>query len=194
MAHTRLLGVFGGCVLLLASAAPLALKAEESKPLETFTCFAVGMGTGRANVVNITINRWSTDAERDRLLTTLQEFGQQKLLAALENIRPIVGYMRTPTSIGYDLFYARNNPQPDGGRKVVLATNRLVSFREVANNLPSMQYQFTVIEIHLDKNGKGEGKLVPAARVSWDVKAKKIEVENYNAFPVDLTEVTAKTP
>lgn len=57
-----------------------------------------------------------------------------------------------------------------------------------------MQYQFTVTEIHLDKNGKGEGKLVPAAKVSWDTKTKKIEIENYNAFPVDLTNVTAKTP
>ena len=57
-----------------------------------------------------------------------------------------------------------------------------------------MQYQFTLIELHIDKNGKGEGKLVPAAKVSWDTKAKKIEIENYNALPVDLTSVTAKTP
>ncbi len=102
--------------------------------------------------------------------------------------------MRTPTSIGYDLYYARNHPQPDGGRKVVLATNRPVSFREVSNDTRSMQYQFTLIELHLDKNGKGEGKLVPAAKVSWDTKAKKIEIENYNALPVDLVNVTAKTP
>jgi hypothetical protein len=57
-----------------------------------------------------------------------------------------------------------------------------------------MQYQFTLIELHIDKNGKGEGKLVPAAKVSWDTKTKKIEIENYNALPVDLTDVTAKTP
>ena len=128
------------------------------------------------------------------LLTTLQEFGQDKLLAALEKIRPRVGFMRTPTSIGYDLYYARNHPQPDGSRRVVLATNRQVSFREVSNDTRSMQYQFTLIELHLDKNGKGEGKLVPAAKVSWDTKAKKIEIDNYNALPVDLIKVTAKKP
>jgi len=55
-----------------------------------------------------------------------------------------------------------------------------------------MQYQFTLIELHIDKNGKGEGKLVPAAKVSWDTKAKKIEIDNYNALPVDLINVTAK--
>jgi len=57
-----------------------------------------------------------------------------------------------------------------------------------------MQYQFTLIELHIDKNGKGEGKLVPAAKVSWDTKAKKIEIDNYNALPVDLINVTANTP
>jgi len=194
MERTRIVGIFGGCVLLLASAVPLALKAEQSKPIETFTCFAASLGTGRSSVIDITINRWSTDQEREMLLTTLQEFGQDKLLAALEKIRPPVGYMRTPNSIGYDLYYARNNPQPDGSRKVVLATNRRVSFREAANNARSMEYQFTLIELHLDKSGKGEGKLVPAAKVSWDTKEKKIEIENYNALPVDLVNVTAKKP
>ncbi|MGE5276527.1 MAG: hypothetical protein ACM3SU_06005, partial [Acidobacteriota bacterium] len=137
---------------------------------------------------------WSTDEEREMLLTTLQEFGPDKLLDALMKIRPPVGYMRTPNSLGYDLFYARNNPEPDGSRKVVLATNRRVAFREAANNTRSMQYQFTLIEIHLDKSGKGEGKMVPAAKVTWDKDAKKIEVENYQALPVDLIQVTAKTP
>jgi hypothetical protein len=36
--------------------------------------------------------------------------------------------------------------------------------------------------------------MVPAAKVSWDTKEKKIEVENYNALPVDLLNVQAKKP
>ena len=111
-------------------------------------------------------------------------------LVQMMSMSPTVGYIRTPTSLGYDLYYARDNPAPDGGRRIVLATNRRVSFREASNNTRSMQYQFTLIEIHLDKNGKGEGKLVPAAKVSWDRAAMRIEVENYNALPVDLTTVT----
>jgi hypothetical protein len=193
MPRTRIVGVLGSSVLLLALAATPALKAQQSKPIETLTCFAASLDTGKSTVIEIAINRWSTDEEREMLLTTLQESGEDKLLAALEKIRPPVGYMRTPNSLGYDLFYARDNPQPDGGRKVVLATNRRVSFREVSNDTRSMQYQFTLIEIHLDKNGKGEGKLVPATKVSWDTKSKKIEVENYSALPVDLVNVTAKT-
>lgn len=181
-------------------AAPLVLigvvlaAGPEAKPVETFTAFAASLGTGRTAVVDIAIQRWSTDEEREMLLTTLQEFGPGKLLEALEKIRPPVGTIRTPTSLGWTLYYARNNPMPDGGRRVILATNRRVSFREAASNPSSMYYQFTLIELHIGKNGKGEGKLVPAARVSWDREAKKIEIENYDALPVKLINVFVKTP
>jgi hypothetical protein len=170
------------------------LISEDEKPIETLTCFAANMQRGNASVIDIAIYRWSTDQEREMLLTTLQEKGRDALIDALMKIRPRVGYMRTPNSIGYDLFYARNNPQPDGGRKIVLATNRRVSFREASNNTRSMQYQLTAIEIHLDKDGKGEGKMQPAAKISWDAKDKKIELENYNALPIDLVNVTSKGP
>jgi hypothetical protein len=191
MRRIRIVSIVGAGLMILAADRALAQKA---KPVERFTAFAASLGTGAAGIVDITVNRWSTDEEREMLLTTLQEFGTDKLLDALQKIRPPIGYMRTPNSLGYDLFYARNNPAPDGGRRVVLATNRPVSFREAANNTRSMQYQFTLVEIHLDTNGKGEGKMVPAARVSWDKTAKKLEIENYNALPVDLLSVTAKTP
>jgi len=180
--------------LLLFLAGGAISTAPPSKPIESFTAFAVALGTGKAGVIHIDIYRWSTDEEREALLTTLVEFGPDKLLDALEKIRPPVGSIRTSTSLAYDLYYARNNSQPDGSRRIVLATNRRVSSREAASNTRSMQYQFTLVEIHLDKDGKGEGKLVPAAKVSWDKATKKIEIENYNALPVDLTTVTAVKP
>ncbi|MGH9366482.1 MAG: hypothetical protein ACRD3M_02255 [Thermoanaerobaculia bacterium] len=191
MRRTGIASLLAAGLFLLGGAPALA---EKTKPIETFKAFAASLGTGKAGVIDITINRWSTDEEREMLLTTLQEFGADKLLDALMKIRPPVGYMRTPNSLGYDLFYARNQATSDGGRRVVLATNRRVAFREAATSTRSMQYQFTLIEVHLDKDGKGEGKMVPAAKVGWDKEAKKLEIENYNAMPVDLLNVTAKTP
>ena len=190
----RRIAAMGLLAVTALFAAAVLVSEEKEKPIETFTCFAANMQRGRAGVVEINIYRWSTDQEREMLLTTLQEKGRDALIDALMSIRPRVGYMRTPNSIGYDLFYARNNPQPDGSRRVVIATNRRVAFGEAANNTRSMQYQLTAIEIHLDKDGKGEGKMQPAAKISWDAKEKKIELENYNALPIDLVNVTAKTP
>ena len=185
--------IFGflGLSLLFVSAVTLGQK---QKPIETFTAFAASLGTGRSGAIDIDIYRWSTDEERESLLTTLQEFGPDKAVDALSKIRPPVGIMRSPGHLGYDLYYARNHANPDGSRRIVLATNRPVNFRELGSSSRSLQYQFTLIEIHLDKDGMGEGKLVPAARVSWDKSSKRLEIENYNALPVELLNVRAKTP
>lgn len=181
--------------LALAAAAGFLAGEEKLKPIEKLTAFAANMQSGRAGVIDITIERWSTEDERDALLAALQEGGEEALLKNLERIRPPVGYMKLPNTIGWDMYFARQTPTDDGGRRIVLATNRRVNMREAFNNQRSMQYQFTLIEIHLDKNGKGEGKMVTAAKVSWDARAKKVEVENYTALPVDLVNVkTNKKP
>jgi hypothetical protein len=193
MLRNRLFPLFG-IALAVALAAGAAIAEEKRKPIETFTAFAANMQRGSSAVIDIAIYRWSTDEERESLLTTLQEFGRDKMIDALMKIRPTVGYMRTPNSLGYDLYYARNNPTPDGGRKVVIATNRRVHFHEAAQSRRSMDYQLTLIEIQLDKDGNGVGKMVPAAKVTWDAKTKTIEVENFQALPVDLINVKAKTP
>ena len=184
-------GFMGLGFLILSGGVALAQKA---KPVETFAAVAASLGTGRAGRVDFAIERWSTDAERETLRTTLIELGPDKLLDALMKIRPPVGYMKSSNQLAWDLFFARNNPTPDGGRHVVLATNRRVAFGEAARSTRSMDYQFTLIEMHLDKDGKGEGKMVPAAKVTWNADLKKIEIENYNAMPVDLISVTAKKP
>jgi hypothetical protein len=188
----RLVTFIGLCLTLAGATLLYAQKKEKPVPIARFQCFAASLGTGATGVVDITLYRWTTDEERDMLLTTLQEFGEDKLLDALQKIRPPVGYMRTPNSLGYDLYYARRIDNPDGSYRIVMGTNRRVAFREAANNTRSMQYQFNVIELHLDKEGKGDGKMVPMAKITWDTKAHKLEIENYNALPVDLINVKAQ--
>ena len=167
----------------------LAVAAKSAPPILTLKAFAASLERGRTSLVTIIINRWSTDAEREALLTTLQEFGQDKLLDALQKIRPPVGRISVPGRLGWDLYYARDTANPDGSRRIVIATNRAVAFGEAATNTRSMQYQFTLAEIHLNAEGEGEGKLVTAARLSWDKASKKLEIENYGALPVDLLSV-----
>ena len=79
-------------------AATVLVSDEKEKPIETFTCFAANMQRGKAGTIDINIYRWSTDQEREMLLTTLQEKGRDALIDALMSIRPRVGYMRTPNS------------------------------------------------------------------------------------------------
>jgi hypothetical protein len=178
----------------VVSIAVAASAAQTHGTPEKFTAFAVnlddsgGVAPTGAGVVEMVVERWSTDAERDRLLTTLAEKGPEKLLDTLQSL-PRVGYIRTPNSIGYDLHYARKAPLPDGGERVVLATDRYIGFWEAANRPRTIDYPFTVIEMRLNGDGVGEGKMSLATKITMDKERKQIELENYGTQPVLLKSV-----
>jgi hypothetical protein len=139
--------------------------------------------------VDIGITRWSTEAERDSLLATLKEKGGTALLDALTK-QPEAGFIRMPNTLGWTLYYARKTDLPDGGQRIVIATNRPLRFGEVQRQTRSVNYDFMLIEIHMPKGGgKGEGKLAPAAKVTWDKETNQVDIENYQAMPVQLKNV-----
>jgi hypothetical protein len=173
-----------------------SMAAFAAEPIERFTATAVNMsGVGRtgATTLEIMIDRWSTEAERDRLLTTLLEQGPDKLYDKLKDAPP-VGRIRTPTSLGWDLHYARDIERPDRSRQVVIATDRPMGFREVANQSRSVDYKFTVIDIRFGPDGKGVGKLNYATKITVNDRTKTIELENFGIEPVRLTEVRSEKP
>jgi hypothetical protein len=183
-------------LLGLAFAASISLAfvvAHTQGGPEKFTAFAVNLDGTRmaqagAGVVEMVVERYSTDAERDRLLKALIENGPDKLLDTLQSL-PRVGYIRTPNSIGYDLHYARKTPLPEGGERVVMATDRYISFWEAANRPRTIDYPFTLIELRLNREGEGEGKISIATRITIDKERNQIELENYGTQPVLLTTV-----
>jgi hypothetical protein len=183
-------------LLGLAFAASISLAfvvANTHGEPERFTAFAVNLDGTRmapagAGVVEMVVERYSTDAERDRLLKALIEKGPEKLLDTLQSL-PRVGYIRTPNSIGYDLHYARKAPLPEGGERVVMATDRYISFWEAANRPRGIDYPFTLIELRLNRDGEGEGKISIATRIAIDKERNQIELEHYGTQPVLLTTV-----
>ena len=182
----RLLVAFAAPALL-AAVVPLALSQTNGAD-QRFTAIAVNISNiGRAGegIVEIVVKRWSTEAERDRLLTTLLEKGPERLLSTLQNTKP-VGYIRTPNSIGYDLHFARRTPGEDGGERIALATDRRISFWEATNRPRSFDYPFTVIELHIGRNGQGEGKMSVATKITAENEHKTIVLEDYANQPVML--------
>lgn len=171
---------------------PAASRADADLPLPLhLTAWAVNMsniGTGSNAIVNITIERWSTDEERQQLITAFLEKGPDKLLDTLQDLKR-VGFIRLPTTLGYDLHFARETPLPEGGHRIVIATDRRISFAEARNRPRSIDYPFTLIEIRLKPDGTGEGKMSVATKISYNKKDKVIELENYASEPVRLTNV-----
>jgi hypothetical protein len=180
--------------LLAALVLSLGLTAQAAdKKVLSMTAFAVnmsGIGRGGATTLNIVIERWSTDEERAKLIDTLVEKGPDKLLDAVDDIKPRAGFIRTNRSLGWDIQYAREFPLPTGGRRIVFATDRPMGFYEMSNQTRSADYDFMLCEIRLGPDGKGEGKLATATKISYDKNEKKIELENYGIEPVRLTQVT----
>jgi hypothetical protein len=89
--------------------------------------------------------------------------------------------------LGYDLHYARQLPGEDGGRRIVLATDRPIGFLEAQAGGRTLDYRFTLIELRLDKNGKGEGKMSVAARPEFNDHV--LVIEDYATQPVMLNNV-----
>ena len=99
---------------------------------EEFSAGAIDINSGRTGSIAINVDRWSTAAEREKLVGSLLEKGPDDLLKMLQDMKP-VGRIRTPDSIGYELRYAQQRPGPDGGRDLVIVTDRPISYWEAVN-------------------------------------------------------------
>jgi len=178
-----------GAALIVPLVASTATAKDES--ILRLRAFAVDLNNrARTNTIDIVIERWSTPEETSNLKAVLLERGDDKLLSALQKTKPRCGFVRTSTSLGWDLYFAQESPLPDGGRKIVLATDRPVSMWEARNQGRSMDYQFSLAEIRLPKEGKGEGKAIPYAQLTFNKDTNTLEIENYQREPVRLNEIT----
>jgi hypothetical protein len=184
--------LLAGCAVVLAACSGLSAEDAATRPLH-MTAFAVnlsGVGRARPQTLQIVIERWSSDEERKKLLDTLIEKGGDKLIDLVQDIKPRAGYIRTTTSLGWDIQYARETPTPSGGRRILFVTDRPISFREARENTRSRDYEFMVCEIRLGPDGKGEGKLAAGTKITYDRDRQQVELENYGQEPVRLTQVT----
>jgi hypothetical protein len=173
---------------------PDAEKVPTVKNPLRFSAFAVRMQSGTAGILDIVIERWSTDAERQALVALVQTAtdrsgGQNKLLKALQDIKPRIGFIRTPNSLGWDLKYAYESQLPNGQRQIVIATDKPVSILAAASSSRSLDYPFSLVEMQFPAgSNKGEGKLL--AQTSVSTKDGKLQLELYGQEAVSLTSIT----
>ena len=191
--HVLRNGRLASAVLAVATAVlVLATKVDAQPPLPLrFSAFAVNMsnvGPTGGTRIDITIQRWSTDAERQGLLTTFFEKGPEKLLDALQDAKP-VGRVNAPGKLGWELRFARYHPMPDGASRIVILTDRRVEFWEARNQPRTIDYPFTLIDLRLKADGTGEGKASVATKITYNKKTDAVELENYASEPVRLNNV-----
>jgi hypothetical protein len=186
-----LFGVLVPLALVIFTRPATTAQGNLAKP-ERFTALAVNFdsppGAAAAVILDITVKRWSTDAERDLLFTALMEKGSDKLLDVLKGMPP-VGTISATGNLGYDLHYARHTGGPDRLDQITLITDRPIGFAEASRQSRTLDYPFTIIDMRINSAGKGDGKLLIGAKIQMDRDTKTIVLEHYNAQPVQLTSV-----
>jgi hypothetical protein len=118
----------------------------------------------------------------------LADRGDDGLFDALRD-SPRVGFIRTPDNLSYNIRFARSE-QTTYGRRIVLAVDRVLTFWSSARSA-AIEYPFTVIELRLDRDSRGEGKMSLTTRVVCE-GAGMIALEDYANEPIRLEAV--RTP
>jgi hypothetical protein len=193
MTRSRLSSLLILSFLLAALGLRAPAASADDKAVLRLRAFAVNLSAparSRTGTLDINIERWSTPEEAARLRDILAEKGGDALLEALQKMKPRAGSIQRTGQLGWDIRFAQQTVASNGSRRIVIATDRPMSFWEAANRPRSSDYAFTLAEIRIGPDGKGEGKLVPAAKIDYDKEANTLEIENYNIEPTRLTEVT----
>ena len=166
-------------------AALLFLSPAHAQRGMTFAGTAVIYGSGFntrtvTRSFTLTINRRTTDAEAARYLNTLDRGGQDALLREIDGND--LGRFSLSGSVG-ERLNAVLIDQDGGDTRIRAVFRRWVGFGELRRGARSVDYPFGYVEIRYDpRTGKGEGTIIPAARVRFR-GGNTIEIEDFGTFP-----------
>lgn len=181
-----LLGLSVLAVFPQASLAQRRSMNESGKVEYTGNILYIGGNRGTtATNFTVRINRFTPDAQVENILNTLRNGGQDDLMKSIS--KENLGTVQIGTQLGRDINAAWIT-QEEEGQKITILFERWLGFSELRRGARSLDYPFTYLELYLDDNGKGEGSLIPAARVRYK-SGKTIEVENFGIYPARLTNI-----
>lgn len=128
------------------------------------------------------IDRVTPQQEVDRYLEALKRGGQDGLKKAIDGKK--VGSVQVGTGLARDAnaIWVTDDGE---GKKITVLFERWMGFGELRRGARSVDYPFTYIEIFLDEKGRGEGTLIPAARVRIR-SSGDLDVENFGTYPAKL--------
>ena len=176
------------CLLLLA--APLAGRAQDELPLNIHAnvARAAGAGQGATGMMQITIDRWTTDEEGQTVVDAIKAGNQADIEKAMQKLKP-VGKANLTGSMGLDLRIARHYPMEGGGSNIILATDRPIGIGEAMRGGQSTDYNTSLVVLNIPASGEGgEGYLAGAVMLTIG-ESGKIETETAGAGVTKLAGV-----
>ena len=171
------------CLLLPAGSLARVPQGQRSYSGNVFY-FGGPRGADATNFT-LTITSLTPPDEVDKIVSTLKSDGQNGLMKFIGKQKR--GYLQVGTQLARDVNAVWITDEPEG-RKITVVFERWLGWAEVRAGARSLDYPFTYMEIFLDQKGKGEGTLIPAAKVRAK-SADSLEVENFAIYPARLTNV-----
>jgi hypothetical protein len=118
-------------------------------------------------------------------------------LAAAIKKSATVGILWTSENVGYSIKYAYRLPQPDGGERIILATDRRIgawsNLWKPAGSATTPDYAFSIVELHVSAKGDGEGKGPVGGKVAVDTAAKTVALDGYATLPIVFKDLKRQT-
>ena len=179
--------LLGAALLALPgpAASPASAQAEGG---ETFVGHLVdlgGTGASTSSRFELHLDRYDGADELARLAALQDDKGTQALQDALWERS--AGYIRVDHALGYPVGLAFHLPA-DGGRRTIYAVmDRPIQLFEIWRGLRTRDYPFSVAELTVDAEGRGEGKLHAVAKVR--ISANRLVIEDYSAQPFRILDV-----
>ena len=184
-----ILVVLTGCLLPSALAQNGDNRSLSVLPRQ-FAATAIGEAGSKAGMsfgITIYITEWTADQQVQNFVSVLKEKGPDGLVRAMQKTSD-VGRFSPSGYVGQGFRLARYKPLPNGGLHIVLVTDRPMSFGELYHSGRSVDYQFGIVSLKLDKNGKGTGTLAPVCKIRFN-KKNELEIEHYGQQPFRLANV-----
>jgi hypothetical protein len=106
-----------------------------------------------------------------------------------------VGYLWSSELSGYALRFAGRVTSADGSQRVILMTQRQLGAMSQKWNLAEGtvdRSDFSLIELHLNAAGQGEGKASLTGNLVLDTAAQSVALAGYESLPVILRDVRTK--
>jgi len=145
-----------------------------------------GPAAGATAFLVFHVDRFATDAEVQVLGQTLSERGEEALLKAVSDT-DVAGWIKVGNGLRYNLRVIRTMLTPEG-RVMIGITDRPIQYGEVARSTRSRQFTFGWVQILFDKEGKGEGGLIPTAKIDFDDQGRLV-VESFGLMPYRILKV-----
>jgi len=190
-------------LLLPLVAVPAPTIAEESgdMPMHFQANVMVQAGSGRppggrTTMIEIRIREWTTEEERQQVLSEIREASagnqrsRNRAVARALRGASTVGSMNLRAQTSWPIRYSRMTKLAEGGMRILLATDRPVSFAEALNQAALVgDFDVTVLELTFDAEGNGDGVLSVGTEVRWNSETEKLEITNFSSQPVKLGNV-----